>query len=83
MFSCDAARLAVDAVLRIRESGNLEHIQVLSKAGGALRDSFLEEGFMLEKTFGTGQKRQWEHPRILVANTPMDTDKVKVRRARA
>ena len=68
----------MDAVLRIRESGDLNYIQIIQKPGGSLGDSFLEEGFILEKTFGVGQPRVWEHPKILVANTPMDKDKIKV-----
>lgn len=71
--------MAVEAVLRIRDSGNLDYIQIIRKPGGSLSDSFLEEGFILEKTFGVGQKREWEHPKILLANTPMDTDKIKVK----
>ena len=75
---CEVARLAVDAVLRIRDSGNLDYIQILQKPGGSLQDSFLEEGFLLEKSFGVGQKHEWVHPKILVANTSMDSDKIKV-----
>jgi T-complex protein 1 subunit beta len=72
------ANLAVDAVLRLKGSRNLEHIQVLKKAGGVLRDSYLEEGFLLNKTVGTGQPKRVEHAKILVANTSMDTDKIKI-----
>jgi len=43
-----------------------------------LRDSFLDDGFIIEKKFGVGQKKRWENPRILIANTPMDTDKIKI-----
>jgi T-complex protein 1 subunit beta len=43
------ARLAVDAVLRLKGSGNLDYIQVIKKPGGSLADSFLEEGFVLNK----------------------------------
>lgn len=68
----------MDAVLRIRDSGDLNYIQIIQKPGGSLGDSFLEEGFILEKTFGVGQPRVWDHPKILVANTPMDKDKIKV-----
>ena len=42
-------------MLRIRDSGNLDYIQILRKPGGSLRDSYLEEGFILEKSFGVGQ----------------------------
>lgn len=128
------AKLAVDAVLRLKGSGNLDHIQVTSrlqnmiiicyfciyihrnfvtmilqclcshlkdlyntlhpihyllivsatrvqvikKPGGTIADSFLEEGFVLDKSFGVGQPRRVENPRILIANTPMDTDKIKI-----
>jgi T-complex protein 1 subunit beta len=43
-----------------------------------LRDSFLEEGFILEKKIGVGQPKRLENAKILVANTPMDTDKIKI-----
>lgn len=72
------AELAVDAVLRLRGSGNLDHIQVIKKPGGTLADSFLEEGFVLDKSFGVGQPRLIRNAKILVANTPMDTDKIKI-----
>ena len=68
----------MEAVLRIRDSGNLDYIQIIKKPGGSLSDSFLEEGFILEKSFGVGQKHEWIHPKILVANTVMDSDKIKV-----
>ncbi|CAI5984911.1 unnamed protein product [Closterium sp. NIES-65] len=38
------ASLAVDAVLRLKGSTNLEAIQIIKKAGGALSDSYLDEG---------------------------------------
>lgn len=72
------AKLAVDAVLRLKGSGNLEHIQVIKKPGESLSDSFLEEGFVLDKSFGVGQPRKIENAKILIANTPMDTDKIKI-----
>lgn len=76
------AELAVEAVLRLRGADNLESIQVLKKPGGALRDSFLAEGFVLDKKVGVGQPTRVEQARILVANTPMDTDKIKIYGAR-
>jgi len=77
------AKLAVDAIMRLnsssRDSRNLNHIQVLKKAGGSLRDSYLEEGFLLDqKSPGVGQPRRVENARILLANTSMDTDKIKM-----
>ena len=72
------ANLAVDAVMRLKGSNNLEHIQILKKAGGSLRDSYLEEGFLLDKSMGVGQPRRIENAKILIANTSMDTDKIKI-----
>jgi T-complex protein 1 subunit beta len=72
------ARLAVEAVLRLRGSGNLDYIQVIKKPGGNLADSTLQDGFVLNKSFGIGQPRQVRNAKILVANTPMDTDKIKI-----
>lgn len=41
------AGLAVDSVKRLKGSGNLEAIQIIKKLGGALSDSYLEEGRLL------------------------------------
>lgn len=38
------SKLAVDAVLRLKGSGNLSAIQVIKKKGGTLEDSFLDDG---------------------------------------
>jgi T-complex protein 1 subunit beta len=43
------AQLAVDAVVRLKGSTHLEAIKVLKKLGGSLSDSYLDEGFLLEK----------------------------------
>ncbi|KAG6868077.1 T-complex protein 1 subunit beta [Termitomyces sp. T159_Od127] len=43
------ANLAVDAVLRLKGSIDLEHIQIIKKVGGKLTDSYLDEGFILDK----------------------------------
>ncbi|PIA50270.1 hypothetical protein AQUCO_01300780v1 [Aquilegia coerulea] len=76
------ATLAVDAVMRLKGSTNLESIQIIKKPGGSLRDSFLDEGFILDKKIGIGQPKRIENANILVANTAMDTDKVKIYGAR-
>merc|ERR1719195_2410120 len=73
------SKLAVDAVLRLKGSGNLDAIQIIKIQGGTLEDSFLdEEGFLLNKKPGVRQPKKIENARILIANTPMDTDKIKV-----
>ncbi|KAL2645513.1 hypothetical protein R1flu_013100 [Riccia fluitans] len=76
------ANLAVDAVLRLKGSGNLEAIQIIKKCGGSLRDSFLDEGFILDRKIGVGQPKRIQNAKILVANTAMDTDKIKIYGAR-
>jgi len=43
-----------------------------------LSDSFLAEGFILEKAISIGCPKRIENARILVANTPMDYDKIKI-----
>jgi len=72
------AQLAVDAVLRLKGSTNLEAIHIIKKRGGSLRESFLDEGFILEKKIGVGQPKRVENANVLLANTAMDTDKIKI-----
>lgn len=38
------AKLSVDAILRLKGSGNLSAIQIIKLKGGCLEDSFLDEG---------------------------------------
>ncbi|KAI8015105.1 T-complex protein 1 subunit beta [Camellia lanceoleosa] len=87
------ANLAVDSVMRLQVSNsytfscfswritNLEAIKIIKKPGGSLKDSFLGERFILDKKIGIGLKHI-ENAKILVANTTMDTDKVKIYGAR-
>ncbi|XP_034944640.1 T-complex protein 1 subunit beta [Chelonus insularis] len=72
------AKLAVDAVLRLRGSGNLSAIQVIKKRGATLANSFLDTGFLLDKKPGVHQPHKVRDAKVLIANTPMDTDKIKV-----
>ena len=72
------AKIAVDSVVRLKGSGNLQAIQIIKKQGGTLTDSFLDTGFLLDKKPGVNQPKRVENARILIANTPMDTDKIKV-----
>eukprot|EP01135_Chromosphaera_perkinsii_P004396 Nk52_evm47s279 gene=Nk52_evmTU47s279 len=71
------AELAVDAVLRLKGHG-IESIHIIKKVGGSLTDSYLDEGFILDKKIGVNQPKRIENAKIMVANTPMDTDKIKV-----
>lgn len=38
------SKMAVDAVLRLKKSGNLDAIQIIKVRGGTLEESFLDEG---------------------------------------
>ncbi|KAH0839449.1 chaperonin Cpn60/TCP-1 family [Lanmaoa asiatica] len=76
------ANLAVDAVLRLKGSTDLEHIQIIKKVGGKLTDSYLDEGFILDKSIAVNSPKRLENVKILIANTAMDTDKIKVFGAR-
>lgn len=72
------SKLAVDVIMRLKGSGNLEAIQIIKKLGGGLVDSYLDEGFLLDKKIGVNQPKRVENARILLANTSMDADKIKV-----
>ena len=72
------AELAVKAVLRLKGSGNIDFIKLIKKSGATLGDSFIAEGMILEKSIATGCPKSFKNPRVLVANTPMDHDKIKI-----
>ncbi|TKS90437.1 T-complex protein 1 subunit beta [Collichthys lucidus] len=72
------AELAVDAVMRLKGTGHLESIHIIKKLGGSLTDSYLDEGFLLDKKIGVNQPKRMENVKILIANTGMDTDKIKI-----
>ncbi|SCV05480.1 LANO_0H08416g1_1 [Lachancea nothofagi CBS 11611] len=72
------SKLAADSIMRLGVTANLEHIQVLKIIGSRLSDSFLDEGFILPKRFGNNQPKRLENAKILIANTSLDTDKVKI-----
>jgi T-complex protein 1 subunit beta len=72
------AMLAVDSVLRLKGSTNLDYIKIIKKPGGTLSDSYLADGFVLQKNIATGCPKRVENPKIMVANTQMDADKIKI-----
>jgi len=72
------ANLAVDAVLRLKGNTDIDAIRIIKKQGGSMKDSFLDPGFILQKSIGVGQPKVIENAKILVANTAMDTDKIKI-----
>ena len=62
----------------LREVQTWNQYKSSKKAGGSLKDSFLDEGFILDKKIGVGQPKRIENANILVENTAMDTDKIKI-----
>ena len=70
--------MAVDAVLRLQGSTNLSYIHIIKIAGGSIRDSFLSDGFIMEKTISVGCPKKMTDCKIMCANTPMDYDKIKI-----
>ncbi len=53
-------------------------MQVIKKLGGALTDSYICDGLILEKEITIGCPKRLENCKIMVANTPMDYDKIKI-----
>lgn len=70
--------MAVDAVLRLKGSGNLDYIKIIKKPGGTLCDSYLADGLVLQKRIATGCAKSVQNPKVMIANTQMDADKVKI-----
>ncbi|KAH7825197.1 chaperonin containing TCP1, group II (cytosolic) [Monocercomonoides exilis] len=72
------SRMAVEAILRQGDDVSLESIGFIKKIGGTLADSYLDDGILLPKSIGVGQPHRVEHPKIMIANTGMDADKIKI-----
>lgn len=72
------AELATSAVLRLGTSTDLQNIQVIKKVGGKMEDSYLDDGFILDKKIGVGQAKRVENAKVMIANTTLDTDKIKI-----
>ena len=99
-LSC--ARADAGAGPQKKGKGDLDAIHVIKKRGGSLDESYLEEGFILEKRISAAfPTKRIENAKILgswareercdglesliaaarprtVANTPMDTDRIKI-----
>jgi T-complex protein 1 subunit beta len=46
-----------------------ELFKIIKKPGGCLSDSYLADGFILQKSISTGCARFKENPKIMIANT--------------
>ncbi|KAH0790273.1 T-complex protein 1 subunit beta [Histomonas meleagridis] len=76
------AEIAVRAVERLRDPSRLDAISIVKIQGGALRESQLVDGLILKCKFGVGQPHKVENANILIANTSMDADKIKIQGAK-
>jgi len=72
------AKIAVDAVLGLEGKNDLSMIKIIKKQGNTLNDSYLADGLILEKSISVGCPKKKTNCKILVANTSMDTDKIKI-----
>jgi len=56
----------------------LDYIKIIKKLGGSITGSYLDDGFILEKHITIGGPKKMENCKILLANTPMDCDRIKM-----
>jgi T-complex protein 1 subunit beta len=68
------SRICVEAVNKLEGRKDLNLIQII-KCAGRLEDSYLDDGFILNKNT---EIEGLNNPKILIANTSMDTDKIKI-----
>jgi T-complex protein 1 subunit beta len=76
------AEIAVSAVERLKDPSRIDAISIVKVTGGALRDSELVDGLILKCKFGIGQPQKIEDAHILIGNTSMDADKIKINGAK-
>jgi T-complex protein 1 subunit beta len=72
------ARIALKAVIKLKGSTDLNRISIIKKCGGSLRDSFLDEGYILDKTIEYDQPKKIKNAKILITNTSLDSDRIKI-----
>lgn len=72
------AEMAVQAIERLKDPSRIDAISILKISGGSLIDSEIVDGLILRCEFGVGQPQLVEKAKILIANTPMDSDKIKI-----
>eukprot|EP00915_Cephaloidophora_sp_WS-2016_P003437 GHVH01004603.1.p1 GENE.GHVH01004603.1~~GHVH01004603.1.p1 ORF type:complete len:539 (+),score=72.28 GHVH01004603.1:50-1666(+) len=82
-FECEKmAEVAVDAVLRLEGNEDIGLIHIIKIPGASLSESYLDEGFILEKDLPPYVEKSLEGCKVLLTDTPMDADKVKIFSAR-
>lgn len=76
------AEIAVAAIERLKDPSRLDAISIVKISGSTLRTSELVDGLILKCEFGVGQPKKVENAKILIANCPMDSDKIKIHGAK-
>ncbi|OAG30844.1 T-complex protein 1 subunit beta [Nematocida sp. ERTm5] len=56
----------------------IDMLNIIKIEGGEVSDSYMHDGLLIECDIGPGQKDAWDNPRVLIINTSLDTDKVKI-----
>lgn len=74
------SNLAVSIASRVTD---IEMVKIIKIPGGEVSDSQIHEGLLLECDVGPGQKHEVSNPRVLIVNTAMDADRVKIFGAKA
>lgn len=77
VLKCDLqhfSKLCVDAIKKLENENDLNLIQII-KTSGNLEESYLSDGFILNKDV---EVEEMENVSVLVANTSLDADKVKI-----
>ena len=72
------SRIALKAVLKLKGSTDLNRIHIIKKRGGSLKDSFLDDGFILDKSLALHQPKKVKNAKILIVNTTLDSDRIKI-----
>lgn len=76
------AEISVSAIEKLKDPTRIDAISIVKISGSTLSQSELVEGLVLKCEFGVGQPKSVENAKILIANCPMDTDKIKIHGAK-
>mmetsp|Transcript_28703 Transcript_28703/g.44981 ORF Transcript_28703/g.44981 Transcript_28703/m.44981 type:complete len:501 (+) Transcript_28703:29-1531(+) len=72
------SRIVIKAILLLRGCWNLERVKIIKKIGGSLLDSFIDDGYIIERKLASTSVKRFFKPKILLVNTHLDMDKVKM-----
>eukprot|EP00501_MAST-03F_sp_TOSAG23-6_P001085 GSMAST32.ASY1.ANO1.1128.1 assembled CDS len=76
--SVDNTLTTLSSKLLTHEKDHFANLAIIKKPGGRLEESYLDNGFVMSKKIGVGCPKRIENAKIMIANTSMDTDKIKI-----